>query len=201
MPGILGALFLWMLSQQVMPSTWSYFTKFRFGWSEATIGASLALAGAIMVLSQTTLLRYVVPRMGERRAALMGLVIAGIGNIGYATATASWMMFAWLGTWFFGAIVMPSSNGLMSRITPPQSQGELQGAIACLFSLSQIAGPLLMTRVFATYSAADAPLHLPGAAFLVSAALALSCAVIYWRVTRRAPLVTPSPAPLADAAS
>lgn len=45
-------------------------------------------------------------------------------------------------------------------------------------------GPPLMTQVFARFSAADAPVRLPGAAFLVSAALALGCAAIYWSVTR-----------------
>ncbi|MEO5616489.1 MAG: TCR/Tet family MFS transporter [Candidatus Eisenbacteria bacterium] len=183
--GILGALSLWMVSQQVMPSTWSFYTKFRFGWSEAMIGASLATAGAIMALSQATLLRFAVPRLGERRAALTGLVLAAIGNVGYATASEGWMMFAWLGTWFFGAIVMPSSNGLMSRLTPPEAQGELQGAVACLFSLSTIAGPPLMTHVFARFSPAEAQPHFPGAAFLLSAALAAACAVLYWGVTRK----------------
>ena len=68
--GLLAALFLWMVGHQVMPSTWAFYTKLRFGWSEATIGASLAIVGAIVVVSQATLLRFVVPRLGERRAAL-----------------------------------------------------------------------------------------------------------------------------------
>src|SRR6185436_9306443 len=45
---LLGALFLWMLAHQVMPSTWAFYTKLRFGWPDATIGASLALAGGVM---------------------------------------------------------------------------------------------------------------------------------------------------------
>ncbi len=182
--GILGALFLWMLAQQVMPSTWAYYTKFRFGWSEATIGASLALAGTIMALSQATLLRFAVPAFGERRIAIAGLVMGAVGNLGYASATDGWMMFAWLGTWFFGAVVMPSSNGLMSRLTPADAQGELQGAVAGLFSLSSVVGPPLMTQVFARFSSADAPVHFPGAAFGLAALLAASCAAIYWRATR-----------------
>src|SRR5207245_1409664 len=31
--GVLVALFLWMLANQVMPATWSFYTKLRFGWS------------------------------------------------------------------------------------------------------------------------------------------------------------------------
>src|SRR6185503_19463364 len=76
--GLLGALFLWMVANQVFPSTWSYYTKFRFGWSEAMIGASMALVGAIMVTSQMVLLRLLVPRLGERRVAVMGIRVAAI---------------------------------------------------------------------------------------------------------------------------
>jgi DHA1 family tetracycline resistance protein-like MFS transporter len=182
--GLLGALFLWMVGHQVMPSTWAYYTKFRFGWSEATIGASLALAGLVMATSQASLLRLLVPRIGERRAALTGITIAGVGYLGYATATAGWMMFAWLGTWFFGAMVMPSTNALMSHRVAADAQGELQGAVASLFSLSSIVGPPLMTQLFGRFAAPTARLHLPGAAFLAAALLTTACLGIYWASTR-----------------
>jgi len=181
---LLGALFLWMVAHQVMPSTWSYYTKLRFGWSEATIGASLAVAGLVMAASQATLLRILVPRIGERRAALIGIGVASVGYLGYATATAGWMMFAWLGTWFFGATVMPVTNALLSHRVEPDAQGELQGAVASLFSLSSIVGPPLLSQVFGRFSAADAPLRFPGAAFLTSAVLAVACFAIYWATTR-----------------
>jgi MFS transporter, DHA1 family, tetracycline resistance protein len=182
--GVLGALFLWMVAHQVMPTTWAFYTKLRFGWSEATIGTSLALAGMMMAFSQASLLRLVVPRLGERRSALTGIAIAGVGYLGYATATAGWMMFAWLATWFFGAIVMPSTNALMSHRVAGDAQGELQGAVACLYSLSSIVGPPLMTQLFGRFAAPQARLHLPGAAFLAAAALATACLVIYWAATR-----------------
>ncbi|HJU66505.1 MAG TPA: TCR/Tet family MFS transporter [Gemmatimonadaceae bacterium] len=183
--GLLGALFLWMVAHQVMPATWSFYTTYRFGWPEKTIGASLALAGLVMAVSQTTYLRFVVPRLGERRAALMGIAIAGTGYLGYALATEEWMMFAWLGTWFFGATVMPTTNGLMSRRITPDAQGELQGAVASLFSLSAIVGPPIMTQLFGHFSAPDAPVHLPGAAFVAAFGLAMMCLAIYWAVTRQ----------------
>jgi len=173
-----------MIANQVMPSTWTYFTKLRFGWSEATIGVSLATAGLVMATSQATLLRFLVPRFGERRAALTGITIACIGQLGYATATASWVMFAWLGTWFFGAIVMPSSNALLSRRLPVDAQGELQGAVACLMSLSAIVGPPLMTQLFGRCSSPTAAVYFPGAAFLAAAILIAISGTLFWAVTR-----------------
>jgi len=181
---ILGALFLWMVAHQVMPSTWTFFTKYRFGWSAPVIGASFALAGTVMATSQATLVRVLVPRFGERRTALLGIAITGFGYLGYATATHGWMMFAWLGTWFFGAAVMPSTNALMSQRVPPDAQGELQGAVASLFSLSSIVGPPLHTQLFGRFTAPGAPVQIPGAAFFASATLASICFALYWSATR-----------------
>ena len=182
--GLLGALFLWMVAHQVMPATWTFYTKFRFGWSEMMIGASLAAAGVVMAVSQATLMRVLVPRLGERRTALAGIAVASVGYLGYGMATASWMMFAWLVTWFLGALVMPSTNALMSHRVEKSAQGELQGAVAGLFSLSSIVGPPLMTQLFGRFSAADAPVQLPGAAFFASALLAWISFAVYYRATK-----------------
>jgi DHA1 family tetracycline resistance protein-like MFS transporter len=182
--GLLGALFLWMVAHQVMPSTWTFYTKFRFGWSEMMIGASLAAAGVVMAVSQATLMRVLVPRLGERRTALAGIAVASVGYFGYGMATASWMMFAWLVTWLLGALVMPSTNALMSHRVEKSAQGELQGAVASLFSLSSIVGPPLMTQLFGRFSAPDAPVHLPGAAFFASTLLAWTSFALYYRATR-----------------
>ncbi|HEX9311046.1 MAG TPA: TCR/Tet family MFS transporter [Gemmatimonadaceae bacterium] len=191
--GLLGALFLWGLANQVMPSIWAFYTKFRFGWTEATIGASLAVAGAVMVTSQATLMRYIVPRLGERRAALIGIV-GGIGAYaGFGLATKGWMMFAALSGWFFGAIVMPTVNALMSHRIARDAQGELQGAVAGLFSLSAILGPPLMSHLFARFTAPDSTFHVPGAPFLAAAMLALGCLLIFWRSTQ-----VPSAEPAAE---
>jgi len=192
--GLLGALFLWMVANQVFPSTWSFYTKLRFGWSEAMIGGSLALVGAVMVTSQMTVLRLLVPRLGERKVALLGITIAAIGYAGFASATAGWMMFAWLATWFFGAIVFPVTNALMSHRIGAEAQGELQGAVAGLASLAAIVGPLLMTQLFGRFTAPTAPAHVPGAAFLAASVLTWICLGVYWSSTR-APDSTGDPSP------
>jgi len=182
--GLLAALFLWMVAHQVMPAVWTYYTKFRFGWAEAMIGASLALAGTVMALSQAVLVRPLVKRLGERRAALLGISIAIVGYVGFATATKAWMIFAWQTTWLFAAIVMPTTQGLLSHRVEHNAQGELQGAVASLFSLSSIVGPPLLSHLFSYFTSPSAPMQLPGAAFFASAVLALAALAIYWAVTR-----------------
>jgi len=182
--GLLCALFLWGLANQVMPSTWAFYTKFRFGWSEATIGASFAAVGLVMLSSQLIVMRLLVPRLGERRAALIGIVSGMVGYAGFGLATAGWMMFAWLASWFFAAIVMGTTNALMSHRISPDAQGELMGAVASLFSLAAIIGPPIMSHLFARFTAPESTVHVPGAAFLAASVLALGCLVIFWLSTR-----------------
>ena len=194
--GVLAALFLWSLGNQVMPSTWAFYTKFRFGWSEAMIGASFAAVGVVMATAQAVVMRQLVPRVGERGAAIIGVVAGAIGYTGFGLATKSWMMFALLGSWFFAALVMPTMNAFMSHRVSPDAQGELQGAVASLFSLAAIIGPPIMTHLFARFSAPESSVHVPGAAFLAAAVLALGSLAIFWLSTRQ-----PAAEPGADAAA
>jgi DHA1 family tetracycline resistance protein-like MFS transporter len=184
--GLLAALFLWGLGNQVMPTTWAFYTKFRFGWSEATIGASFAAVGLVMFSSQAIVMRFLVPRLGERRAAIIGIASGMAGYAGFGLATAGWMMFAWLASWFFAAIVMPTTVALMSHRISPDAQGELQGAVASLFSLSAIIGPPIMSHLFARFTSPESSVQIPGAAFLAAAVLALGSLVMFWLSTREA---------------
>jgi DHA1 family tetracycline resistance protein-like MFS transporter len=188
--GVLGALFLWSLGNQVMPSTWAFYTKLRFGWSEAMIGASFAAVGGVMASSQAIVMRRLVPRLGERRSAMMGIISGAIGYTGFGLATASWMMFAMLLSWFLAAIVMPTMNAFMSHRISPDAQGELQGAVASLFSMAAIIGPPIMTHLFARFTSPESNIHIPGAAFLFAAVLAIGCLVLFWLSTRE-PAVEP----------
>jgi len=56
--------------------------------------------------------------------------------------------------------------------------------VASLFSLSSIVGPPLMTQLFGRFSAPDAAVRLPGAAFYASTVLAWSCFGLYYAATR-----------------
>jgi MFS transporter, DHA1 family, tetracycline resistance protein len=184
---LLAALFLWQLAHQVLPSTWAFYTISKFHWTSAEVGYSLAFVGALMAIAQGALTRVLIPWLGgERRAALAGMAAAVLAYLGYAFATAGWMMYAVGLTTFLFALTYPSMNALLSQRIPANAQGELQGAVACLYSLSAIIGPPLMTQVFAHFSAPAAPVHFPGAAFVTAAALTAGCAALFVRALRRA---------------
>jgi DHA1 family tetracycline resistance protein-like MFS transporter len=60
---------------------------------------------------------------------------------------------------------------LISRVIGPDQQGELQGSLASLNSLTSIAGALLGTRLFERFGPPDAVPHIPGAPFFAAAAV------------------------------
>jgi DHA1 family tetracycline resistance protein-like MFS transporter len=197
--GMAAAMFLWQLGHQVLPSTWSYYTMLKFHWSETAVGGSLAFIGIVMAAGQGGLTRIVIPRIGERRAALAGLVLGALAFAGYAFATQGWMMYALMLTWLFAGLVYPSMNALMSKQIPGNAQGELQGGVACLYSISCITGPPLMTQLFGRFSAPGAPVYFPGAAFLCASFLAAGSLLLFVRSARRSS--EPSAATAAGAAA
>lgn len=79
---------------------------------------------------------------------------------------------------------MPMLDALMSHPIARDAQGELQGAVASLFSLAAILGPPLMTHLFARFTAPGAPIHVPGGPFLTAALLAAGCLLVFWLSTR-----------------
>lgn len=188
-PGLAAAIFLWQVANQVFPSTWAFYTMFRFNWTETMVGASLAFIGAVMATSQGVLSRRIVPAIGERRTAIMGITCAVFAYLSYAFATRGWMMFALLLAWLLAGLVYPSMNSLMSRIVPPNAQGELQGAVASLFSIALVISPPLMTQLFGRFSAPNAPVRFPGAAFACAALLTTASGAMFLRATRSLAIV------------
>ena len=185
--GLLQVLFLWQLAHQVFPSTWAYYTMLKFNWSEWEVGISLAFVGTIMAFSTAGMTRLLVPRLGEQRAALSGLLSGSAAFFGYAFASRGWMMYAFLVAWLFAGLVQPSIQGLMSRQVPANAQGELQGGVASLYSLTAVVGPPLMTQLFGYFSSERARIHFPGAAFLCAALLAIAGLLVFVRATRPDP--------------
>ena len=177
-------------AHQVLPSTWAFFTMFRFGWSERAVGYSLAAAGIVMAISQALLTRAVIPRLGERRSAFIGLMGGVAVYCCYAFATQGWMLYVGIFTWMIGALAWPSINAMMSQRVPATAQGELQGGLASIGSLAAILGPPLMTQLFGYFTSTAAPVIFPGAPFLAAAMLALLSAALLWRIaTKSAPIV------------
>lgn len=191
---IAGGVFLWQLGHQVYPSTWAFFAKIRFDWSEASIGASLAFVGILMAFTQGFLTGRIVPKIGEHRAVLLGVGSGIAGMLMLAFADRSWMAYAAMAAGALQGLAYPSMNAIMSKQVAADQQGELQGGVASMMSLSTIIGPVLMTQTLGRFSAPDAPIYFPGAAFLLASALA-TCALLVVLRAARGPKAAPSALP------
>jgi len=175
---MLAVLLLWQVAHQVLPSTWSYYTQIKFNWSTSLIGASLALSGIIMIISQGALTRVLVTRLGgERRAAMVGLIAAMCMYFAYGLATEGWMMFVIATFWLLGGLAWPSMNALISQQIPPNAQGELQGGVASMGSLAAVVGPAIMTQLLAAAST-PGTFYFPGASFVLAGTLVIASLVL-----------------------
>jgi DHA1 family tetracycline resistance protein-like MFS transporter len=154
-------------------STWTYITMKKFNWDERWVGYSLAFVGLMTAIVQGGLSRILIPKFGQRTSVLVGLSLYAFGFVLFAFATEGWMMFAFMVPCAFGGLAGPSLQSIISGQVPANEQGELNGALTSLMSLTSIIGPLLMTNLFAHFTAPESAVQFPGAPFLMGAALSL----------------------------
>jgi DHA1 family tetracycline resistance protein-like MFS transporter len=176
--GLVFSLILIYLAAHAVQSNWSFFTIYQFKWTEKMVGLSLSLVGVLVAGVQGGLIRVVNPKLGNERSVYLGLVLYSLGLFLFAFATQSWMMFAFLVPYCLGGIAGPALQSIISGHVPPNEQGELQGALTSLVSVTSIIGPLMMTNLFYSFTKSGAPVHFPGVSFLLGGLLMLGSAIL-----------------------
>ncbi|QJD97935.1 TCR/Tet family MFS transporter [Mucilaginibacter robiniae] len=184
--GLISSLILIYIAAHAVQSTWTYFTMERFQWSESLVGYSLGVIGLLSGLVQGLLIRYTIPKLGQQKSIITGLLLYSLGLLLFAFADQSWMMFAILVPYCLGGIAGPALQGLISGQVLPNEQGELQGGLTSLISATSIIGPPLMTTLFAWFTGSKAPINFPGAPFLMGALLMLTSTLLAVRNFKRA---------------
>lgn len=182
--GLVLSFFLLYIGSHAVQSTWSYYNIQKFQWNEAQVGISLAVVGIMVSFVQGFLIRKVVPKLGQVRSVLIGFLFYATGMILFAFATEGWMMYAFTAIYCLGGIAGPALQGYISGHVPANAQGELQGALTSLVSVTTIFGPLMMNYLFAWFTAPK-HLHFPGAPFLAGAILFLISTLLAQRSMRR----------------
>jgi DHA1 family tetracycline resistance protein-like MFS transporter len=146
----------------------------EFQWNEAQVGYSLGFVGLLVGLVQGVLIRYITPKLGAKKSVITGFILYTIGLVLFAFAQEGWMMYVFLVPYCLGGIAGPSLQGLLSNQIPANEQGELQGMVASLMSLSAIIGPPVMTNLFSFFTSVNAPFLFAGAPFMLAAMLVLT---------------------------
>ena len=176
--GLSVSLFLIYLAGNAVQSNWNYYTIYKFNWSKMMVGLSLSVVGILVSLVQGLLIRKTTPMLGEKNSVFVGLSFYFVGMILFAFATDGWMMFAFLIPYCLGGIGGPVLQGIISNQVPDNAQGELQGALTSLISITSFLGPLIMNNLFSWFTGKNAPFIFPGMPFLLGAVMILAAILL-----------------------
>jgi len=171
MIAIATILLLGYIAQQVLMNVYVIYADYRYGWSDRTVGFSLAAVGICTIVYGGFLVKPVVAKLGERRTMTFGLIG---GALGYSMIGLSKTgLLLWLGIPFLNLMTFtwPAAQSLLSRMTSPSEQGQLQGAINSLRGIAGLLGPGFFTYIFSI--SISSGVHIPGTPFYTAAALLL----------------------------
>ncbi len=179
------ALMLVYVALHAVQSNWHFFTMYKFNWTERTVGLSLGLLGLLLGLVQGILMRWTTPKLGEHKSVYFGLLFYALGLMLFAFTNQGWMMFVFLVPYSLGGICGPALQSIISKNVPANEQGELQGALSSLVSVTAILGPPIMTNLFYYFTHDKAPFQFSGAPFFLASILMFISAIIIYFAFRQ----------------
>ncbi|OIO55182.1 MAG: hypothetical protein COX57_10645 [Alphaproteobacteria bacterium CG_4_10_14_0_2_um_filter_63_37] len=122
----------------------------KFGWTMADAGWVFAYVGVLIVLVQGGMVRRVVPKWGEKKAARIGLALmtAGLSLLSlWHNQTALYLLLIPIA--FGMGLVNPTFSALVSLNSDPDHQGTMLGLFQSLSALGRVVGPVLGGMMFA----------------------------------------------------
>ncbi len=182
--GLIFSLLFIYLGSHAVQSNWSYANIEKFHWTPKMIGFSLGMVGLLVGIVQGVLIRYINPKLGNEKSVYLGIALYALGLLLFAFASSTWMMFVFLIPYCLGGISGPALQSLISVHVPKNEQGELQGSLTSIMSVTSIVGPLIMTSLFAYFTKPSNPIYFPGSSFLLGAIFMVISAVIAYFVLR-----------------
>lgn len=178
---LLISLFMIYIASHATQSNWSFYAKEKFAWTPLQIGLSLGFVGVMVALVQGFIVPRVVKRFGEIKAVYTGFAFNALGLTLFALVSEPWMVYAVIVPFALGGLAGPSLQSIMAGQTEANAQGELQGGLTQIMTLTAIIGPPLMTGVFRYYTDPANEVYFPGAPFILAAVLALLSILVAYR--------------------
>jgi len=171
-------------AQMMLQTTWVLYTHFRFNWSTGQNGLALFCVGVSAAVVQAGLLGVFIKRFGEVRLSLIGLGSGCITYLLYGLATQGWMMYVFILCNLLSFAAGPALQGIISKSTAANEQGQLMGSLQSINSIGIIFMPLLGNQILGMVSTLPANDWRIGTTFFVCAAmqaLAIVVARIYFK--------------------
>lgn len=167
---LLTIYFLINLIGQIPASLWIINGEDRFGWDIWMVGLTFAAFGILHAVAQAFFTEPTTRRFGERGAILVGVASDCAAFVAMALITKGWMVFLIMFLFTLGGIALPAFQSLLSRQVSEEHQGELQGTLVSITSLTEVFGPIAATNLYAA-----SPASAPGLVWIVGAGLYLLC--------------------------
>jgi len=174
-----AASFLFYLGGTMLQSNLSVFLKEVLDFGPAGIGVILFTVGVMDIVSQGFLTGRLLPRLGERNLARLGLFTNAVGfvMIGLVAFVPS-VVLIYVAVIVFtlgDGLFQPSIGGIIANAAPSGGQGKVQGANQAQQSIARVLGPLLAAFLYTL--AVSAP-YFAGAVIILSGVCIL---VVYLR--------------------
>ena len=170
---ILLAVFITTFGFAQFESTLSLLTQ-RFGYSIRWNFLLYAYVGIVLSIGQGMLVRRMLPKIGERRMALIGVTLMTIGfsligimGLDYLPGKALWFILPIVVIGF--SAVTPSLQSMLSQAASSDEQGSVLGTGQSLSSLARIFGPVFGIKLLDL--SASLPYFLGGILILIGGAL------------------------------
>lgn len=170
-------------------SVWALYSIYRYAWNQKWIGLSLMVVGICTAAISGGLTGRMVKRFGEKRTLYIGQFFGAVGMSIAGWARNSAIYLASIPVISLWNIAMPAAQSMMTHRVSEKEQGELQGAIQSMRSITFIIGPWLFLKVFGWFINPKNPVHLPGAPYYLAAALLFTAMMMSTRI-RQAPTLS-----------
>jgi MFS transporter, DHA1 family, tetracycline resistance protein len=109
---VLSAIFLLLLSRQVMPSIWPYYAAIQLNWDPALIGMAVGLYAIVFTFAQIWLVRWLLEWRSEFGAANFGLLAAALAGFGIAFFPSPTLVFMWLVVAALSGVALPAIRAI-----------------------------------------------------------------------------------------
>jgi MFS transporter, DHA1 family, tetracycline resistance protein len=159
--------FLYYTGLWALISTMSLYAVQRFHLTPQRLGELMSTLGLCTMLAEAVLLRILVPLLGEKSTARLGLLSFALQCILLGFAYEGWHLFVCALFSMFGNLVYPSLSSLVSDSVEPDAVGEALGALNGVKALTEGIGPL----VFGSLMTLSENSALPGWPYLVASLL------------------------------
>ncbi|WP_034989078.1 tetracycline resistance MFS efflux pump [Bartonella senegalensis] len=176
---VLLVFFLYWLAESLWPSVWAFIAKERYDWNTLSIGLSYSVFGIGQFVVVAFILPYLSKRWSNWCIAMVGFLFALTATLGYTFATQGWMVYVVFVCTMLEYLVHAPIRAIASAQVPINAQGELQGAMASIISLSSIFGPIFYMFLFEQFTHQNAGFYFSGAPFVGSFCVLLLTTIIF----------------------